>query len=241
MAPTTSPAPTIATIAVLVNIHLDRYANEVAWNLVETDTGIVILDVPFETYLYENDVTVKVLLRPETNYNFTISDLYGDGLVNKGFYRIITEDETLMLVMGDGSHGRERTHVFQTPAMDFSDAALQSSYPSDVPSSIPSGPPSLIPSSPPTTTASDSPSYTPTEMDKEVVVVGPPTGIDGTTIVATCLFGESACLLDSDCCSRSCEGGVCAPGGSSDPDGRLDDGKIKEPGGTEYRPPRPLV
>lgn len=227
-APTISPAPTIATIAVLVNIHLDRFANEVSWNVVETETGLPIVQRPFGTYQYENEVTESVLLRPETEYKFTIMDQYGDGLINKGFYQIITEDESLVLVKGPGSYGRERTHVFQTPAITFGTWA-------------PSNPPSLIPSTPPTMKPSNSPSYVPAGTNEVFDVVGTPSDVAGRNITL-CLDGQYiSCSFEGDCCgSQSCKNGLCVPHESSSPHGQLDDSKIKESGGTDHRREPPV-
>jgi hypothetical protein len=228
MLPTISPAPTIATVAVLVNIHLDLFANEVSWKIVEQESGLVIVDRPFETYQYENEVTETVYLRPETDYNFTIFDMYGDGIVNKGFYRILTKDGSLMLVMGDGPFGRERTHEFRTPALDVFAA------PSNAPSGGPSSPPSLIPTNLPSAIVSDSSSLTPTGIPDVDDVEDTPVGTGGSN--AVCAYVQNPCSLNSDCCSQSCRQGVCIRNEANHPAGRID-GKIKDPGGTTYRPP----
>ena len=113
----------------------DVFAVEQSWKLVETNTGIVVRDIPFGTYTFNNKIKEVVELTAGTTYDFTILDNYGDGITNKGSYRIYIvngddgEDENgnnhgdddegneidMMLVNELGDFRRERTHTFTVP------------------------------------------------------------------------------------------------------------------------------
>jgi hypothetical protein len=111
-------------------IHIrDAFASEIAWILQATATGVTVARRTFGYYEYENEVTETVSLLPRQQYNFTILDSYGDGITNKGFYRILGNDGSL-LAIGNGSFGRQRSHIFYAPS-------ISTASPSVAPSTVP--------------------------------------------------------------------------------------------------------
>ena len=97
---------------------------------------------PYGYYTYQNEVEELITLIPGQQYNFTIKDIYGDGITNKGWYQIVTSSDRSILVISDGMFGRERHHTFDVP---FEVPSMETSVPSSVPSDRPSMPPSLHP------------------------------------------------------------------------------------------------
>jgi hypothetical protein len=237
--PTISPAPTIATVKIVVNIYLDEHASDVWWSILERDSDQVVVQRPFGTYQYENEVTETVYLRPERAYIFTILDKYGDGLSDGGFYQVLTDDGS-PLVTGEGSFGRERTHEFRTPAFDALPAASSSASPtltgapiySDAPSGVPSLPPSLIPAYSPSSTSSNSPTVVATDA-----AIGRNDNVAaGTNVSGTCTPDYFSCSGDGDCCNQFCQRETCVPSSPAVLDEWVPD-RDKAPGGAEHRPP----
>ena len=106
-------------VKVAVEIFLDVFAAETSWSLTESDTAIVVESVPFDTYQYENDIRDEIELTRGKSYTFEIKDQYGDGITNRGSYRIYVIDETKkdrigeLLVNRSGDFDHRRSHTFQ--------------------------------------------------------------------------------------------------------------------------------
>jgi len=113
--PTISPAPTILTVQAVINIHFDSFATEIAWSLVESNSGQIVAQRPYGYYEHDNEVEELVTLIPGEEYSFTIKDIYGDGIINRGYYQILSSSDGSVLVHATGLFGREDAHTFQAP------------------------------------------------------------------------------------------------------------------------------
>ncbi|KAG7367516.1 trypsin [Nitzschia inconspicua] len=162
--PTTSPAPTMDVVPIIVNIHFDVYAEEIAWALIDFDTGEIIDQRPYGFYKHENDVSETVLVRPGHVYTFTIKDIYGDGITCGGFYQIYaygreSDTEKNMIVSATRFIGQEQHETFSAPYLHEDSQTLTSSEQKTVsPTSIPTHVPSTVPSILSTVVSSNDPS-----------------------------------------------------------------------------------
>jgi hypothetical protein len=110
---------------IAIEIFLDVWYDEIAWNLRDLNTNDVVAGVPMGDYFWEDEVRHFVEVVPGHSYRFTIQDDFGDGIVMEGYYQILWTDQTL--VLGVGAFGSERSHDFAIP---------QTEAPSEAPTSI---------------------------------------------------------------------------------------------------------
>ncbi|MDB4676449.1 hypothetical protein OAH93_02280, partial [Flavobacteriales bacterium] len=89
------------TQEVTVNINPDSWGSEIEWSL-QDDAGNEVASGGPYTNGNENLVTVTTALCPAC-YTFTITDSYGDGLGNGGYYNVVAEGQTL--IQGAGNYG----------------------------------------------------------------------------------------------------------------------------------------
>ena len=94
---------------------------------------------PYGYYQTENEVREEVWLKPGRVYTFTIKDVYGDGIVNQGYYQIFAVDGTgeSTLVSATKFVGREQSRTFQVPIPFFEAPSME-------PTSAPSIQPSIL-------------------------------------------------------------------------------------------------
>jgi len=105
-----------------VQIHLDVFAVEQAWKLVDVETGIAIRDYPYETFQYGNYIQEqKIQLEVGRTYDFTIYDQYGDGITNNGYYHLYysTPTSTDNNDTTNTNGGKEEEEVDLVPATEF--------------------------------------------------------------------------------------------------------------------------
>jgi hypothetical protein len=113
----------VPTIKVALEIDLDIYASETGWTLAEWNTNIPVKRVRFKDYRYENQIKEVFDLKMGEAYMFTISDQYGDGITNKGKYRVYVVDPTkpdsvgTILLERKGDFGVGRSDVFTVPTI----------------------------------------------------------------------------------------------------------------------------
>ena len=128
------------TTPVRIQIDLDVYSKETGWRLVDDAENEVIHSVGYKTYEYENNIEVDFDLKVGKRYKFTIYDEYGDGISNKGGYKIYTlvEPPTFrtvdnglpkkpalvkgeVIVEGDGDFRSKREEEFTVPGPPVSE------------------------------------------------------------------------------------------------------------------------
>lgn len=120
-------------------IYSDLFAKEIAWTIVDNESQETVDRRPFGYYSHENEVREEVFLRPGQIYTFAILDVYGDGIVNNGYYQIFAADgeRETPIVEATKFSGREQQRTFRVPIPFFDEPSMQpSSAPSPQPSSI---------------------------------------------------------------------------------------------------------
>jgi hypothetical protein len=117
-APTAPPSSSVETrdVVVEVSIVFDGFAPENGWSIMEAkEGGAVVMEVGSGTYppLTES-VEEAVILQSSTDYIFTITDVFGDGMSNPfdGTYEVTQDGE--VLVSGGGNFGFEESTPFTT-------------------------------------------------------------------------------------------------------------------------------
>jgi hypothetical protein len=212
--PTVSPAPTVYTIRIWIEIILDCWADEISWTLHDLSTNEVIEEVSTGTYdAFEDEVVVAIDLLPSSRYfQFTIKDTYGDGLF-EGYYQI-SMGESLetseLLVQGVGMFGAERSHTFEIP--DRWPVVQASAKPSTAPSAQPSAQPSTQPSTQPSAQPSVQPSVQPSAQPSVQPSVQPsaePSTAPSAQPSPSCQTFFHTCTTMDDCCSARCVMGRC--------------------------------
>ncbi len=97
-----SAAPSQGSLDVMFKITTDYYPQETLWALVEDQTGTIIASGPGEDrFQAETTYSYQWSLDYCTNYTFTISDTYGDGLYCYyedacGLFEVIVDGERVM-------------------------------------------------------------------------------------------------------------------------------------------------
>jgi len=165
IAPSSTPSEFCPTgLKAKVEVFTDNWPGETSWDIKDADDVVVASrnsytspDTP-----YEDSVC---LLETEscsgTDYTFTISDTYGDGICcgwGAGSYTVSIEDE-IYAEGGDFGYSESKSLCF-LPGTEPSGTPTVSAKPSIVPSQAPSNTPSvsISPSSTPTSVPSNTPS-----------------------------------------------------------------------------------
>ncbi len=112
-------------VNVTIFILLDAFPEEIGWSIVDKSTGDEIISIPIGSYPLSTEIgTESVTLMPETIYDFTILDWFGDGLTARGIpefgsYIILQEvgNDTLTLFTGDPDFGHKETIQFSPLAL----------------------------------------------------------------------------------------------------------------------------
>jgi len=111
--------------SVTINITLDNYGEENRWELKDGNGEIIETMGPFNNF--ENgSVQAATLCLPPGCYDFTIFDLWGDGMCcsyGQGGYEII-EDETGMVLASGGSFNEEETKTVCVPSSSTSNSTI---------------------------------------------------------------------------------------------------------------------
>lgn len=106
--------------SVTVNITLDNYGEENKWELKDGNGEIIKTVGPFNNFENES-VQATTLCLPPGCYDFTIFDLWGDGMCcsyGQGGYQVI-EDETGKVLASGGSYLKEETKNLCVPSSDI--------------------------------------------------------------------------------------------------------------------------
>ncbi len=110
---------------VTINITLDNYGEENKWELKDGNGEIVETVGPFNNF--ENGaVQATTLCLPPGCYDFTIFDLWGDGMCcsyGQGGYEVIEDDTGIVLASG-GSFSQEETKAICVPSSSTSNSTI---------------------------------------------------------------------------------------------------------------------
>ncbi|MEM1120273.1 MAG: GEVED domain-containing protein, partial [Bacteroidota bacterium] len=111
---------------VTVNITLDNYGEENEWEIKDGNGNIVATMGPFNNF--ENgSVQATTLCLPPGCYDFTIFDLWGDGMCcsyGQGGYEVI-EDVTGKVLASGGSFAKSTTENFCVPTENTGNAVIE--------------------------------------------------------------------------------------------------------------------
>ena len=127
-------------VKIRVVLVFDDWHEETSWKITDAnDSTNIRAEAPPGTYRFGDDITEEILLPPDRSYKFTIMDSYADGIDVRetDVYFVILEGseynrDPVELVKGNGSFGRQRSHVFRVPRLPFPTAT-----PTDMPSPYP--------------------------------------------------------------------------------------------------------
>jgi len=153
--PTTSPLPTGEQAIIMVSIEMDDAPQQTGWRIESSTTGTVVWEVQSFTYVTEYDVITETLsLDAGTEYDFVLTDSYGDGGPRAIIY-FENKSTDNVLAFVDGSFFSESVTRFVASADGIVAFTL---FPSTSPSVGPTPNPSMVPSlsRSPTITASPS-------------------------------------------------------------------------------------
>merc|ERR1712157_427500 len=163
--PTSQPTPCNGK-SVSVNIKTDNYPAETSWTI-QDNCGAGVVGSG-SGYSERNADISELLCLPESEYTFTISDEYGDGICcgyGNGLYSLIVDGS---LVKSGGQFASSDDYTFGScsgePPVTQNPTSQSSNTPSAVPSSVTSDLPSMMPSSEPSMSPSDTPSAVPSSL-----------------------------------------------------------------------------
>merc|ERR1712232_1129391 len=146
-----------------IELNIDTYAFETAWELIENESDEVIASAPKENHLskrkytYPTDGSDYYCLEEGKCYTFKITDTWGDGLnYGEGFYVGYLDDE--IEFEGDGDFTFEETSQFCVGTAD-----QQTSAPVPAPTKAPTKKPTKAPTNSPIKAPTNSPTYQPTK------------------------------------------------------------------------------
>jgi len=112
-------APGTSNEDLVVQVRTDQYGSEITWNIT-TDEGLVVASggpYPNAVNTHNHNITL-----PVGNYNLTINDSFGDGILGGGYIRILDDDEILVNIPGN-SYTSEASRKFrvieQVLSIDF--------------------------------------------------------------------------------------------------------------------------
>merc|ERR1711971_1034832 len=165
MTPTTSCG---GTGRFQIELNIDTYAFETAWELIENESDEVIASAPKENHLskqkytYPTDGSDYYCLEEEKCYTFKITDTWGDGLnYGEGSYVGYLDDE--IEFEGDSDFTFEETHQFCVGSAD-----QQTSAPVPAPTKAPTKKPTETLTKSPTMAPTKSPTKTPTKSPTNI-------------------------------------------------------------------------
>merc|ERR1719145_202403 len=167
--PTSQPTPCNGK-SVSVNIKTDNYPAETSWTI-QDNCGAGMVGSG-SGYSERNADISELLCLPESEYTFTISDEYGDGICcgyGNGLYSLIVDGS---LVKSGGQFASSDDYTFGScsgePPVTHNPTSQSSNTPSAVPSSVTSDLPSMMPSFEPSMSPSDTPSVVPSSMTSDL-------------------------------------------------------------------------
>merc|ERR1711971_1066814 len=178
MTPTTSCG---GTGRFQIELNIDSYAFETAWELIENESDEVIASAPKENHLskqkytYPTDGSDYYCLEEEKCYTFKITDTWGDGLnYGEGSYVGYLDDE--IEFEGDSDFTFEETHQFCVGSADQQTSApvpAPTKAPTKKPTETPTKSPTKAPTKSPTKTPTKSPTYKPTKSPTNIPTKNP--------------------------------------------------------------------
>ncbi len=103
----------------IINITLDNYGEETTWEIKDANGQIVAANGPYPNF-QNGQVKTSNLCLPAGCYEFTIFDLWGDGICcsyGQGAYEVI-EEATGKIIASGGSFNKEENMPFCLPTTD---------------------------------------------------------------------------------------------------------------------------
>mmetsp|Transcript_52567 Transcript_52567/g.127335 ORF Transcript_52567/g.127335 Transcript_52567/m.127335 type:complete len:615 (+) Transcript_52567:113-1957(+) len=137
--PTTSPAPSVTTVTIVLTLYLDEFPHEISWLVRDVDTGSIIKEIPTNTYPRGTIVVREEMQVTPGDYRLILEDSAGDGIDTSQTgdeiaYEIVVVDKTLdakfLVLESDGTFERRIVRRFTVPGSE--------SYPSSMPTTAPS-------------------------------------------------------------------------------------------------------
>merc|ERR1712157_251690 len=167
--PTSQPTPCNGK-SVAVNIKTDNYPAETSWTI-QDNCGAGLVGSG-SGYSAPNADVSELLCLPDSEYTFTISATYGDGIFcgyGNGLYSLIVDGS---LVKSGGQFTSSDDYTFGScsgePPVTQNPTSQSTNTPSAVPSSVTSDLPSMMPSFEPSMSPSDTPSVVPSSMTSDL-------------------------------------------------------------------------
>jgi len=175
-----------------LELDIDTYAYETAWELIENETNEVLYSVGTENHnlskhkyvypLFEENIGDYYCLEESKCYTYRITDTYGDGLnFGEGSYTGYLDDA--IAFVGDGDFDTEMNHVFcveeegRTNDNTGNFVATEDPTPAPVvaPTNVPTPVPTLIPTMNPTLAPTQAPTTpSPTTKPTKAPTAAPP-------------------------------------------------------------------
>mmetsp|Transcript_6830 Transcript_6830/g.15608 ORF Transcript_6830/g.15608 Transcript_6830/m.15608 type:complete len:1626 (-) Transcript_6830:1186-6063(-) len=110
------PLPSSSCYNLDVDVTLDQYASDTRWEIIpQGQSGAVATSPPYDASLAFTPTDTESVCLPEGTYDFTIYDVYGDGICcywGEGSYKLAFDDN---VVAEGGSFGLNETKTFSTP------------------------------------------------------------------------------------------------------------------------------
>lgn len=183
--PTVSPAPTVFTVPLWIELFMDEWPEDISWQVVDQGTGKIVKKSPSYEGNTDDEIVELVPLTPGRTYEFTIMDKFGDGLKDGGFVRVGLggDDPTTATLVFQGNFEYQVSRTFQT----LERTSVQQNT-------------AVVQKAPPNLDA-DAIIFTPTSSPNQLP--------DFATSPEECsAYGES-CRDDKTCCSNKCTLGKC--------------------------------
>jgi trypsin len=191
--PTISPAPTVYAVHVWIELHMDEWPEDTRWTITDKVTGVPAATSPSYAGTTDDIIVEMVALAPGRTYEFTITDDFGDGFADGGFYQVRLGDElSTATVLFTGNLDAIAVHSFNTP--ERTPAPVAPSTP------IPTAAPSVRPTPAPTSTPTIKPTGSPSS---------PPSGALRLEPETSCFNVGATCIVHDSCCSQRCILGQC--------------------------------
>merc|ERR1712048_214037 len=160
-----------------LELNIDTYAYETAWELLNDETNEIIASAPKENhlsqrkYVYPPEDEGEYYCLEEGCYTYKITDTYGDGLnFGEGDYMGYLDGE--IAFKGDGNFNYEMTHKFcvegvseieeELPTPTLAPVSAPTSSPTKEPTPEPTNTPTKAPTKAPTTEPTNTPTKAPT-------------------------------------------------------------------------------
>lgn len=200
--PTISPAPTSYAANVWIEMHMDEWPEDIRWTITDKVTGVPAATSPSYAGSTHDIIVEMVGLAPGRTYEFTITDEFGDGFADGGFYQVRMGDEFLSAaVLFRGNLDAIAVHSFDTPERTPAPVAPSTPVPTAAPiTPLPTAAPSMKPTPAPTAKPTMKPTVSPSS---------PPSGALRLEPETSCSNVGAPCTAHDSCCSQKCSLGQC--------------------------------